>query len=66
MLLLPTHQLRFWGVIVAVTTCLIAFGATTAWLGGARIMKGSTRLLIGGILAMLLTFCAGRLFNTEV
>jgi vacuolar iron transporter family protein len=66
MLLLPTHDARFWGVIAAVTTCLCVCGATTAWLGDAHVVKGTTRLLIGGLLAMFVTFCVGRLFDTYV
>lgn len=66
MLLLPSHEWRLRGVVGAVLACLLAFGVTTAKLGGAHVVKGAVRLLVGGSLAMFLTFCVGRLFRVEV
>ncbi len=42
---------------------LLVFGIMGAVLGGAGVMKGGTRVLIGGLAAMGITYGFGRIFN---
>jgi VIT1/CCC1 family predicted Fe2+/Mn2+ transporter len=42
---------------------LTAFGVTGAVLGGAGVLKGGTRVLVGGLVAMGITYGFGRLFK---
>lgn len=57
--------LRMSVVAAASTLGLLLFGALGAWLGGATLWRGALRVLLGGWLAMVLTFGIGRLFNVS-
>jgi VIT1/CCC1 family predicted Fe2+/Mn2+ transporter len=57
-------------LVVAVATvslvCLIALGATAAYVGGAPMSVGAARVTMWGVLAMLATAAVGRVFGTAV
>ncbi len=54
------------GVVIGVTTlALIMFGGTGAYLGGAKLWKGALRVLLGGWLAMGITYAIGLAFNVQ-
>lgn len=58
----------FWRLIsvsAAATAALLSFGVISAWLGGAHKIKASLRVLIGGWIAMAVTFGVGKLFGQE-
>ena len=57
----PTYRLI--SVSAAATAALLAFGVISAWLGGAHQIKASIRVLLGGWIAMAVTFGVGRLFG---
>lgn len=46
--------------------CLVALGATAAYVGGAPVGVGAARVLIWGLLAMLATAAVGKLFGAAV
>ncbi|XP_006653625.2 vacuolar iron transporter homolog 2-like [Oryza brachyantha] len=53
------------GVVCAASSVgLAGFGAAGAYLGGANMVKSGTRVLLGGWLAMLVTYAVLRLFGT--
>ncbi|KAG0555500.1 hypothetical protein KC19_12G173700 [Ceratodon purpureus] len=54
---------RLTSVIISTSLALALFGAVGAKLGGAPIPKAALRVLIGGALAMLLTFAILKLFG---
>ncbi|GBF96679.1 Fe(2+) (Mn2+) transporter pcl1 [Raphidocelis subcapitata] len=54
---------RLLAVGAAATLGLALFGGSGAWLGGASVAKGSARVLVGGWLAMGITFGIGKLFG---
>lgn len=58
-------QTRIMAVAAATTVALLAFGALGASLGGARVVKGALRVLVGGWLAMAVTFGIGYAFNVS-
>ncbi|WIA31276.1 hypothetical protein OEZ86_002178 [Tetradesmus obliquus] len=60
---IPDAQTRIMAVAAATTAALLAFGALGASLGGATVVKGALRVLIGGWLAMAVTFGIGYAFN---
>lgn len=64
-LAVPTH-LRFGVTFVAVTIALLLTGFLSATAGGASRRRAMTRVVIGGALAMLVTFGVGHLFGTAV
>eukprot|EP00892_Ulva_mutabilis_P012684 jgi/Ulvmu1/9789/UM056_0029.1 len=64
-LLLPDPHFRLWGLVITVTIGLIVFGGAAAALGGISPLRGASRVLIGGWLAMALTAVVGHLFGTE-
>ncbi len=45
---------------------LIILGGTAAWAGGASVVRGAVRVSCGGVLAMALTACIGKLFGTGI
>lgn len=56
-------MLRVYIVIAATTVSLLLFGGLGAWLGGAKLWKGALRVLVGGWLAMAITYAIGLAFN---
>jgi VIT1/CCC1 family predicted Fe2+/Mn2+ transporter len=60
---IPDAQMRIMAVAAATTVALLGFGAMGASLGGASMVKGALRVLVGGWLAMVVTFGIGYAFN---
>ena len=58
-------MLRVYIVIAATTVSLVLFGGLGAWLGGAALWKGSLRVLLGGWIAMAITYGIGMIFNVQ-
>ncbi|CAK9198560.1 unnamed protein product [Sphagnum troendelagicum] len=54
---------RIVSIVVTSTFALAGFGAVGARLGGAGLFKAATRVLIGGWIAMLITYGVLRLCN---
>lgn len=54
---------RLLAVAAAATFGLALFGGSGAYLGGAPLLKASLRVLIGGWLAMAMTFGIGKVFG---
>lgn len=52
--------------VVAVFVALIITGYLSAYAGGANKTKAVTRVIIGGLLAMAITYAIGYLFGTTV
>lgn len=51
------------GQVLTSAAALAAFGILGAVLGGAGVIKGGSRVLIGGLAAMAITYGFGRAFN---
>ena len=45
---IASHTARLISLVIASTVALLAAGMTGAWLGGAGLLKPTTRVLIGG------------------
>ena len=56
-------QVRTAITVCATTVGLAGFGSLAAWLGGANKLRAATRVLLGGWLAMGLTYGIGTLFE---
>lgn len=48
---------------ISVLIVLIVIGILSAWVGGAKKLQAVARVVVGGTLAMAITFAAGSLFN---
>lgn len=61
---LPPPSLRVPVTFASVLVCLVATGALAAYAGGAR-RKGRAifRVVVGGLLAMIVTYVIGRIFG---
>jgi VIT1/CCC1 family predicted Fe2+/Mn2+ transporter len=59
-------NLRFGATFVAVTIALLLTGYMSATVGGASRRRAMLRVVIGGALAMLVTFGIGHLFGTAI
>ena len=64
-ILLPT-SVRIWATVVAVTLALAATGVTSAKVSNAGPGRAIARNVVGGLLAMLVTFGIGRLLGTQI
>ncbi|MDD3576288.1 VIT1/CCC1 transporter family protein [Halothiobacillus sp.] len=64
-LLLPQAWL-FSGVIAITLLALVILGSLAAWTGGASIVRGASRVLIWGALAMAATSLIGHFFGISV
>jgi len=59
------HRLRLSVVIIVATSALVAFGVVGARVGGTPVVKSSLRVLIGGWVAMAITFGLTRLIGSN-
>lgn len=50
-------------IFIAVIVALLITGTLSAYVGGANIVRASLRVVLGGILAMVVTFGIGKLFG---
>jgi VIT1/CCC1 family predicted Fe2+/Mn2+ transporter len=57
--------MRLVAVLISTTAGLLAFGVLGAWLGGAGVVKGGVRVLIGGWIALGISYGVGVAFNVE-
>ncbi len=63
---LAPDSVKLRSTFVAVTIALFLVGYFSATAGGASRKKAITRVIIGGLLAMALTYGVGTLFGTQV
>ncbi len=61
-LIVPT-SMQILSTFIAVVVALIITGVLSAHAGGANKLKATIRVLIGGILAMIITFGIGKIFG---
>jgi VIT1/CCC1 family predicted Fe2+/Mn2+ transporter len=64
-IVLPPENLRLIITFIAVLFALIVTGIFSAKLGGAGKRKATIRVVVGGILAMIITFGVGKLFGVS-
>lgn len=62
---LQTSMARLIAVLISTTFGLILFGSLGAHLGGATLWKGSLRVLIGGWIALGISYGVGSAFGVE-
>ena len=60
---LPPASLRIPVCFIAVVIALAITGTLSARAGGANKTRATTRVVIGGLLAMIITFAVGKLFG---
>jgi vacuolar iron transporter family protein len=60
------YSFRVVAVAVASMVGLLLFGAVGATLGGAHKVRGALRVLVGGGLAMGVTYGVGRAFGAQI
>ncbi|KAK6131497.1 hypothetical protein DH2020_034759 [Rehmannia glutinosa] len=59
------YKLRIGAVVAAVSVALVVFGWLGAALGGAPVVRSSARVLIGGWMAMAVTFGLTKLIGSR-
>jgi VIT1/CCC1 family predicted Fe2+/Mn2+ transporter len=65
-ILLPPASIRVPVTFVVVLLALALTGALSAWLGGARKLRATIRVVLGGAIAMIVTFAIGALLGTTI
>ncbi|MEV6773550.1 VIT family protein [Nocardia sp. NPDC051030] len=65
-ILIASQPVRVPVTVVAVLVALAITGAAGAWLGGAAPTRAALRVVIGGALAMTVTFAVGHLVGTAL
>ncbi|MFS7892008.1 putative Ccc1 family protein [Helianthus anomalus] len=59
------HMVRMGVVVAAVSLALVIFGWIGSVLGGTPVVKSSIRVLLGGLMAMAITFGLTKLIGTS-
>jgi VIT1/CCC1 family predicted Fe2+/Mn2+ transporter len=62
-IIFPPEDLRIVVTFVAVLVALIITGTLSAYAGGANKTRATIRVVVGGFLAMIITFGVGKLFG---
>lgn len=62
----PPEELRVPVTFIVVILALILTGTLSALLGGAKPLRATVRMVVGGVLAMAITFGIGQLFGTRI
>lgn len=63
---LAPAELRISATVIAVLIALVATGYISAKVGGASKTRAVIRVIVGGVLAMAITYLVGMLFGTTV
>jgi len=61
---ITSHVMRIVSLVLATTAALTTFGALGAGLGGANMLKGAARVILGGWIALGITYGIGRAFGS--
>lgn len=64
--ILAPDDYKLWATFGAVTLALFLVGYFSATAGGASRRKAVVRVVVGGLLAMVLTYGVGSIFGTQV
>lgn len=64
-IILPSPELRVPIAFGAVVVALAITGVVSAQVGGANPWKAAARVVAGGVVAMIVTYTVGRLFNVS-
>jgi len=62
---LPPQSIRVPVAFAAVVIALVITGTLSAKIGQANVLRAVVRVVLGGIIAMIVTFSIGRLFGVE-
>lgn len=62
-IIISPATLRFPVTFIAVVIALVVTGSVSAKIGGASILRAVTRVVVGGMIAMIVTNLIGRLFG---
>lgn len=65
-MILSPESIRLWTTTLAVLLALFATGYLSADVGGASKRRAIIRIVIGGVLAMAITYFVGTMFGTSV
>lgn len=65
-IILPGASLRVPVTFVSVVIALIITGQLSAWVGGADRWKATIRVVLGGVVAMAVTYSIGSLFGVNI
>ncbi len=64
-IILPPIEMRITVAVISVIIALALTGTISAKIGGASVSRAIFRVVVGGVLAMAITYGIGRLFNVE-
>ncbi len=64
--ILSPHSMRIWVTVAAVIVALFVTGYLSASVGGASRVRAMVRVLLGGLIAMAVTYLIGHLFGAAV
>ncbi|HVA96734.1 MAG TPA: VIT family protein [Candidatus Acidoferrales bacterium] len=59
----PPESIRISSTFISVIIALAITGTVSAKVGNANVLRATTRVVLGGALAMIVTYGVGRLFN---
>jgi VIT1/CCC1 family predicted Fe2+/Mn2+ transporter len=62
-IILFSTSLRVPATFVAVVVALAITGSLSAWVGRAPVLRATGRVVVGGLIAMAITFAVGHIFR---
>lgn len=62
---LAPHEYRWYATILSVFAALCITGTLSAYVGGAGIVRATVRVVLGGFLAMVITYSIGSFFGID-
>lgn len=64
-IIIPPESMRIVVAFVSVIVALVITGVLSARIGGAKIIPATIRIVIGGLLAMVVTYGIGKFFGAQ-
>lgn len=64
-IILPPTNIRIPAAIISVLLALALTGTLSAKIGGAGVIRATTRVVLGGLFAMIVTYAVGTLFKVS-
>jgi len=65
-ILLPPESIRISATFISVLIALLITGFLSAMIGGANVIRATLRIVVGGFVAMAVTYSVGRFFGVNL
>ncbi len=63
---MPSNVTKMIAIVISTCVALVVFGILGAHFGGSSLVKGGTRVFIGGAIALGISYGIGQIFHVTV